>query len=107
MKHKIWWCSALVFFAGCASNPNKAEKLSTKFDNSQPVTGTQNVGLRNGEMMVLDKTQLSEKLRDLQNSVYSLEDQVYGTRKLGSLGLYGDLKSCSRKLASRQYGGDG
>jgi hypothetical protein len=55
----------------------------------------------------MDKVQMSEKLRDLQNGVYSLEDKVYGTRKLGSLGLYGDLKSCRRKLASRQFGGTG
>src|SRR6185312_7894072 len=51
--------------------------------------------------------QMAEKLRDLQNTVYSLEDQVYGTRKLGSLGQYGELKSCERKLASKQYGGTG
>src|SRR5690606_24805551 len=51
--------------------------------------------------------QISEKLRDLQNAVYSLEDKVYGTRKLGSMGLYGELKACKRKLASRQFGGSG
>ncbi len=58
-------------------------------------------------MVVMDKVQVSDRLRDLQNSVYSLEDRVYGTRKLGSLGLYGELKSCKRKLASRQFGGSG
>ncbi|NJL25813.1 MAG: hypothetical protein HC902_11980 [Calothrix sp. SM1_5_4] len=71
------------------------------------VSGTQSVGLKKGEMVVMDKARMTEKLRDLQNSVYSLEDRVYGTRKLGSLGLYGELKACRRKLASRQYGGTG
>lgn len=48
-----------------------------------------------------------EKLRDLENYVYQLEDKVYGSRKLATVGLYGDLKACKRKLASRQFGGAG
>lgn len=103
--------SALIFisfiFTACKSNPNKAEKLETQLDSAAPVSGTQTVGLKKGEMMVMDKTAMSERLRDLQNTVYGLEDKVYGTRKLNTLGLYGDLKSCRRKLASRQYGGTG
>lgn len=92
---------------GCKTNPNKAQDLKTDLDASKTVSGSEQVGLKNGEMVVLDKVQMSEKLRDLQNSVYALEDKVYGTRKLGSLGLYGELKSCKRKLSSRQYGGGG
>jgi len=106
MKHKILWLAALAL-AGCSSNPNKAEKIETQLDKPSTITGTQKVGLKNGEMVVLDKAEIAEKLRDLQNQVYSLEDKVYGTRKLGSLGLYGELKSCMRKLASKQYGGSG
>jgi len=104
---KICFVLALLALAGCRSNPNKAEPIQTHLDQSEKVTGGEKVGLKDGEMVVLDKVQMSEKLRDLQNQVYSLEDKVYGTRKLGSLGLYGDLKSCKRKLASKQYGGTG
>ena len=43
----------------------------------------------------------------MQPSVYLLEDQVYGVRKQATLGQYGELKSCLRKLASKQYGGIG
>lgn len=108
MKHNL--CLLVVgvlFIAGCKSNPHKAEKIETKLESSETVSGNSKVGLKNGEMVVLDKVQMSEKLRDLQNGVYSLEDKVYGTRKLGSLGMYGELKACRRKLASRQYGGSG
>lgn len=107
VKHKIslWVCVFLI--AGCASNPNKAEKIETQIEKAEAVSGTQEVGVKNGEMVVMDKAEMSEKLRDLQSAVYSLEDKVYGTRKLGSLGLYGDLKSCRRKQASRQFGGTG
>ncbi len=98
---------AILFLAGCKSNPHKAEKVVTQLDSAQAVSGSQIVGLKKGEMMVMDKAAMSEKLRDLQNTVYSLEDKVYGTRKLNTLGLYGDLKACRRKLNSRQYGGSG
>lgn len=94
-------------FAGCSTNPNKAEPIQTQLEQPAPVTGEQKVGLKSGEMVVLDKVQMAEKLRELQNSVYSLEDHVYGTRKLGSLGLYGELKTCKRKMASKQFGGPG
>lgn len=98
---------AAVVLVGCKSNPHKAEKVDTQLDNSATVSGMQALGLKKGEMVVMDKAAMSEKLRDLQNTVYSLEDKVYGTRKLNTLGLYGDLKSCRRKLASRQFGGTG
>lgn len=108
MKHNLCLVvMAAAFFAGCKSNPHKAEKIETKLEAGEVVSGNSKVGLKNGEMVVLDKVQMSEKLRDLQNGVYSLEDKVYGTRKLGSLGMYGELKACRRKLASRQYGGSG
>lgn len=107
MKYKICLIAALMILAGCRSNPNKAEDIQTNLDKPSNVTGGQKVGLKNGEMVVMDKVEMAERLRDLQNNVYSLEDRVYGTRKLGSLGLYGDLKGCKRKLASRQYGGSG
>lgn len=49
-----------------------------------------------------------ERLKELQNAVYALENRIYGQRKgKGDLGLYGDLKSCRRKLASPQFAGSG
>ena len=112
VEHKIFSAPLLLVFIilsqfGCKTSPNKAESVQTQLDQPTNVSGTEMVGLKNGEMVVLDKIQVAENLRDSQNSVYALEDQVYGTRKLGSLGLYGELKSCYRKLASRQNGGGG
>ncbi|MBX3022267.1 MAG: hypothetical protein KF799_11395 [Bdellovibrionales bacterium] len=108
MKHNLLFLVlTFIFSAGCKSNPHKAEQIETNMEKSSLVSGSTAVGVKKGDMVVQDKVQMSEKLRDLQNGVYSLEDKVYGTRKLGSLGLYGDLKSCRRKLASRQFGGSG
>jgi hypothetical protein len=107
MKHKISLTLISLSLVCCATNPNKPQDVQTQLEKPSTVSGSQKVGLKNGEMVVLDKAQIAERLRDLQNQVYSLEDKVYGTRKLGSLGLYGELKSCKRKLASKQYGGPG
>jgi hypothetical protein len=89
------------------TSPHKAEVINTQVDGAATVSGNQVVGVKDGKMVVMDKEQMSERLRDLQNSVFSLEDKVYGTRKLNTLGLYGDLKSCQRRMASRQFGGSG
>lgn len=109
MKHKIWFALlSLVFVVGCKSSPHKAEKIDTKLESEDKVSGTARVGIdKSGDMVVMDKVAMSEQLRDLQNVVYGLEDKVYGTRKLNTQGLYGELKACTRKAASKQHGGSG
>ncbi len=97
----------LLFAVSCATNPHKAKELDTKLDNNQKVSGTEQLGVKDGDMVVQKKVMMNEELRRLQNEVYSSEDLVYGNRKYGSTGLYGALKSCKIKLASRAYGGDG
>ena len=108
MKHNLSMAMVLLaVLAGCRSNPNKAEKIETQMEKADRVSGAQQVGVKGGDMVVQDKTEMAEYLRDLQNGVFALEDKVYGTRKLGSLGLYGELKACKRRQASRQFGGTG
>jgi hypothetical protein len=102
---------ALAVFAlslvACAHNPNKAEKIETKIDSADQVTGDTRVGVKDGNMIVQRKVQMNEELRRLQNEVYELEDHVYGNRKYGSLGLYGVLKDCRMQLADKDNGGSG
>ena len=40
------------FLVGCTTNPNKAEKITTKIDREQTVTGDESVGVKNGNMIV-------------------------------------------------------
>lgn len=98
--------SCLVAF-GCASNPHKAEKVETKMENPSVITGDEKIGVKDGNMIVQKKVMMNEELRRIQNEVYSLEDRVYGSRKYGSDGLYGVLKSCRAKLNSKALGGNG
>lgn len=94
-------------FAACSHNPNKAEKIDTKIEKSDTVTGDTSVGVKDGNMVVQKKVAMNEELRTLQNDVYELEDRVYGNRKYGSLGLYGVLKDCRLQLADKDNGGSG
>jgi hypothetical protein len=96
-----------AMIVSCRSNPNKAEKIDTKMDNSGAISGDEKVGVKGGDMIVQKKVQMNEELRRLQYEVYELEDRVYGNRKYGSKGLYGALKSCREEIVSKKYGGDG
>lgn len=97
----------VALFTGCSHNPNKAEKIDTKIEKSDRVSGDTAVGVKEGNMIVQKKVAMNEELRSLQNDVYELEDRVYGNRKYGSLGLYGVLKDCRVQLADKANGGSG
>lgn len=103
---KILTVSLLGILAACSHNPNKAEKLDTKIDNSDKVTD-ERIGVKDGNMVVQRKTLMSEELRRLQYEVYEKEDRVYGNNKYGSKGLYGVLKDCKKDISSKKYGGTG
>jgi hypothetical protein len=107
MKKLIALSLVAVALSACKSNPHKAEKIDTQVEKSQKVTGTTEVGVKDGNMIVQRKTEMAEELRDLQYEVYGLEDRVYGNRKYGSTGLYGSLKTCRGDLVSKDNGGNG
>jgi hypothetical protein len=109
---KMQWSHITVMalvaaLVGCSSNPHKAEKIETKVEKKDSVTGDTVVGVKDGNMIVQRKTLMSEELRGLQNDVYGLEDRVYGNRKYGSLGLHGVLRDCRLQLSDKKNGGDG
>ncbi len=97
---------AAMSFVGCRSNPHKAEKIDTTIENSTAVVDEQ-LGVKDGNLVVQKKVQMNEELRKLQYEVYELEDRVYGNRKYGSKGLYGSLKTCREESSSKKLGGDG
>jgi hypothetical protein len=106
MQHKTF--SALVvftfIFTSCSSAPKKTgseTSVTPSPATPSPVQAPEEV------TKLADPVAQKESLQSLQNSVYALEDKIYGVKKLGTLGSYGELKNCRRKLASRQYGGSG
>ena len=107
MKIMLLLSIAVLFIAGCASNPNKAKEIDTEMERSEQVSGDTRMGVKDGNLVVQKKVKMNEELRRLQNEVYSLEDKVYGNRKFNSKGLYGALRGCRKDLTSKKYGGDG
>lgn len=100
--------TALLLLSACAHNPNKAEKIDTKIDKQDTITGDTSVGVnKDGDMIVQKKVAMNEEVRRLQYDVYGLEDRVYGNRKYGSLGLYGVLRDCKFQISDPKNGGDG
>lgn len=94
MKWILLLC-IVMFLIACSSNPHKAEKIDTRVEYSQVVTGEQVVGVKNGNMVVQRKVLMSEELRKLQNETYEIEAKVYGgPRYYDNYGLYGVLKNC-------------
>lgn len=92
---------------GCSHNPNKAEKIQTEIERRSQVSGDTAVGVKDGNVVVQRKVNMAEELRRLQYEVYEMEDNVYGNRKYGSLGLYGVLRDCKAQLSDKANGGDG
>lgn len=99
--------AAALGLASCASNPHKAKDIETKMERSEQISVDENLGVKDGNLVVQKKVEMNEELRRLQNEVYSLEDHVYGNRKYKSQGLYGRLKTCRTKVSSKSMGGDG
>jgi len=98
---------ALFIYVGCSTNPHKAEKIDTTVDKSAELSPETKIGVKDGNMVYQQKVNMAEELRRLQIDVYSLEDRVYGNRKFGSSGLYGNLKNCRKDLTDPKNGGNG
>ncbi len=76
-------------------------------EKSENLTAEQRIGVKDGNLMYQQKVNMAEELRRLQIDVYSLEDRVYGSRKFGSQGLYGTLRTCRKDLVDPKNGGGG
>lgn len=99
--------TADILFTACSTNPNKVKEVETKLENTSDVGGGTTLGVKDGYMIVQKKVMMNEELRKIQYEVYELEDRVYGSRKYGSLGLYGVLRDCKMQLSDTKNGGDG
>lgn len=96
-------CAALGLSA-CASK-DKARDIETNLEKSQRVQG-ENLGVKDGNVVVQRKVMLSEELRKLQREVFEKEYRLYGNPQ-GSKGLRDQLKDCYQRLADPRIGGNG
>lgn len=91
------------FVVGCASS--KKEELpiiDTKVQNPQHVSDGAQVGQnQSGDLVYQEKSNVLQDLVNLENEVMLLQDEVYGTEKYKSKGLYGKVKACRKKQAMK------
>ena len=104
MQHKssikavVKMAAFIIALSACSSAPEKVEPEAKP--QSMPMAPA-------GVVNSVEVPVPIETLMQTKNSVTLLEDQLYGSKKLGTLGLLGDLKNCLRKKASAQWGGSG
>lgn len=88
-------------FVGCASK--KKEELpviETKVGNGQNLGANAQVGQNaEGSLVYQEKSNIIQNLITLENEVMLLQDEVYGTEKYKSKGLYGKVKECRKNRA--------
>lgn len=96
-----------LFLTNCATNPHEAAEVDTALDQKEALNNEQSIGVKDGDMVYQKTVNMAEELRRLHIDVYSLEDRVYGSRKYGSQGLYGVLKSCRAEMVDPKNGGTG
>lgn len=85
---------------------SEVKDIDTKLERAQDVNG-ETLGVRDDSIVIQKKRVLAEELRELQNYTYGIGDEVYGSRKYGSRGLYGVYADCKADLNSKKYGGSG
>jgi hypothetical protein len=108
LKMSLVLFAAVGLMSACASNPNKAEKIETKIENTEEIGAGRSLGVnQNKEMITQKKVKLSEYLRTLQYEVYGLEKTIYGDDETGNKGKWGVLEDCRMTLNSAQMDGNG
>lgn len=101
MKKKSLLLFAVFCFVGCASNKKEEiPVIDTKLNQGQNLGGDSQVGQNSsGAMVYQEKSNVLQNLVNLENEVMLLQDEVYGTEKYKSKGLFGKVKDCRKKQA--------
>ncbi len=98
-------------FIGCSASHKKKSKVhdlkEMQLEKEQEISGGDKVGIRDDTFKVQKKVMLVESLRDLENTAFGMEYEVYGNRVYGTKGLYGAYRDCRTEVNSIIYGGSG
>jgi hypothetical protein len=91
---------SVVMLAACASKP-KTETVDTNLDKKSDISSNEAVGMKKDqeELVYQKKSNILNDLTRLEEEVYQLQDDVYGTREYNSKGLFGQFLACRKKRA--------
>jgi hypothetical protein len=86
----------------------KDQNVKTQQDKGEMISGGTTLGVNEDkEIIVQDKVQLNEHMRQLGAAIKSKQDELYGSKRFSSRGLYGKLEMCVQKVNKKNKGGDG
>lgn len=101
MKKTILIFGALALVAGCSSKSKKdadikAQEITTTVDKSEMINQKETVGVnKDEEVIVQKKTKLTDYLKDISYQVRKKQDELYGSRRFNTRGLYGRYEECT------------
>lgn len=112
MKKNIYF--SLVFIAmgflfACSSKTKKdadikGQEIAAPMDKVEPLSSTESLGVNTSEDMVVQKkTNLVEYLKNISFQVRRKQDELYGSRRYNTRGMFGRYEEClvSKKQKSK------
>lgn len=107
---KILLVLSLFAVVSCSSKSKKDadikdQDIKTAQDKGEMISGGTTLGVNEDkELMVQDKVQLNEHLRQLGAAIKSKQDELYGSKRFSTRGLYGKLEKCVAKANKKNKG---
>ncbi len=92
--------SLVGFLFSCSSKSKKeadikAQDISSKIERIEPLNQNENLGVNeNEEVVVQKKTNLVEYLKNISYQVRRKQDELYGSRRFNTRGLFGRYEEC-------------
>lgn len=100
MKKLILLISFGFIIFGCSSKSKKdadikAQELTSKVDKAEMLNQSESIGVnKDEEVIVQKKTKLVDYLKDISYQVRKKQDELYGSRRFNTRGLYGRYEAC-------------
>lgn len=97
---KLFLVLPFLFLAACSSQP-KTEVIDTQLEKKSEISDKQAVGMKkDSEELVYQKSSnIIIELTKLEEDVFKLQDDVYGTKEYNSKGLFGKFLNCRKNRA--------
>lgn len=100
MRNLLIMITALLCFFGCSSKSKKdadikAQEVVSDLSKTEPLNSKETLGVnKDEEVIVQKKTKLVDYLREISYSVRAKQDELYGSRRFNTRGLYGRYETC-------------
>lgn len=91
---------SLGFLFSCSSKTKKdadikAQEITTQMDKVQELSSTESLGVNKSEDVVVQKkTNLVEYLKSISFQVRRKQDELYGSRRFNTRGMFGRYEEC-------------